>query len=670
MKNLNEPKKTILIMHYIKIIACLLVCTCFQTLYAKDYKLSSPDGTVVLTISVNDKITYSLVVDGHQVMDPSLLSMTLDNDIVLGDNPKMLRKNTRTVNQTLHPQLQVKTATVLDNFNELVLSFKGRYSLLFRAYNNGVAYRFKTNLKGEVIVKSEAAAFNFTEGTKVYFPRESEFFSHNERLYEYNALDTLSSKDLCSLPVLVESSIKTKLLVTETALLDYPGMWLTGETGNTLTATFPPYALEVKVDHVRWTDDRSIRNSKPADFIAKTSGNRSYPWRVICVSKEDGDLITNQLTYQLAEPSRIKDASWIKPGKVAWDWWNYNNIYGVDFEAGVNTETYKYYIDFAAKYGLEYIILDEGWYKLGDVLSVVPEMDIQALIDYGNKKNVGVILWVTWSSLDQKLDEALDIYQKWGAKGLKIDFMQRDDQWMVNYYERIADKCAKHELLVDYHGSYKPSGLRRTYPNVITREGVKGAENNKWADYITPEHNVTLPFIRMVAGPMDYTPGAMVNAQKENYNIVWNRPMSMGTRAHQVAMYTIFESPLQMLCDNPSNYLKEDETTKFIAQIPTVWDETKVLEAKIGAFLAVARKKASKWYVGAMNNEEARALDIDFSFLEAGSYIVEIFKDGINANRYASDYKRKVIQITNKDILNIQLASGGGWSAIISKMDN
>ncbi len=645
----------------------MFLYTCFQALCAKDCKLTSPDGTNVLTISVNDKITYTLIVDGIQVMDPSWMSMTVENKSILGANPKVVRKSIRLIDQILYPQLKVKSKEIRDYFNELTLTFKGNYSLIFRAYDNGVAYRFKTHFKNEITIINETATFNFHGDTNIYFPREKEFQSHNERLYEFGKLDTLSNKDLCSLPTLLTNG-ETKLLITETALLKYPGMWLTGAQGNTLKAKFPPFALEQKVDNRRWTDDRDIRVSKAADYIAKTEGKRTFPWRVICISKEDGDLITNQLTYQLAEPTRIDDASWIKPGKVAWDWWNYNNIYGVDFKAGVNTETYKYYIDFASKYGLEYIILDEGWYKLGDVLSVVPEMDIQELIDYGNKKNVGVILWVTWSSLDQKLEEALNTYEKWGAKGLKVDFMQRDDQWMVNYYERIAKACAEHKLLVDFHGSYKPSGLRRTYPNVITREGVKGAENNKWASYITPEHNLTLPFIRMVAGPMDYTPGAMVNAQKENFSIIWNRPMSMGTRAHQVAMYVVYESPLQMLCDNPSNYLREDETTKFIAQIPTVWDETKVLQAKIGKYLAVARREADKWYIGAMNNEEARELDIDFSFLEEGNYSVEIFKDGINANRYASDYKRVVKQITNKDVIRAQLASGGGWSAIISKL--
>ncbi|MEO9805106.1 MAG: glycoside hydrolase family 97 protein [Reichenbachiella sp.] len=638
-----------------------------DALLAKDYDLVSPDGAVKLTIAINDNITYSVLVDGKPIMDASTLSMTVGSGTVLGQNPQVIKENKRSVNQKLYPELRVKSQEIQDNFNELELVFKGRYSVTFRAYNNGVAYRFETSHKKELIVRSERAEINFSGNNNVYFPRESEFFSHNERLYEYNSLDTLSEKDLCSLPTLVESSDKIKLLVTETGLLDYPGMWLTGATGNTLQAVFPQAGLEEKVDHKRWTDDRSIRISKEADYIAKTEGARSFPWRIVCIAKNDADLITNQLTYQLAEPSRIKDPSWIKPGKVAWDWWNYNNIYGVDFEAGVNTDTYKYYIDFASKYGIEYIILDEGWYVLGDVLNIVPEVDVKELMRYGAEKNVGIVLWVTWSSLDQKLQEALDTFKAWGAKGLKVDFMQRDDQWMVNYYERIASECAKRELIVDFHGSYKPSGLRRTYPNVLTREGVKGAENNKWASYITPQHNLTLPFIRMVAGPMDYTPGAMINAQEENFRISWNRPMSMGTRCHQLAMYAIFESPLQMLCDNPSNYLREDESTAFLAQFPTVWDDTKVLEAKIGDYVALARRSGDSWYLGAMTDEKARTIAIDLSFLEDGNYNIEIFQDGVNAERYAQDYKRVVKNITNKDVIPASLANGGGWAAIITK---
>ncbi|CAL2095577.1 glycoside hydrolase family 97 protein [Tenacibaculum sp. 190524A02b] len=653
-----------------KLAYCLKICLFLFTQYivGQNYTLVSPNKTIRTIITVSEHISYSIWVDNNLVMDASRLSLTLDNGINLGKKPIIVTAKTDNVNQVLKPVLKVKSKEIQDIYNELTLTFKNKYLVRFRAYNNGIAYQFETKFKEDIIVKDEEATFNFTQNNKTYFPREAAFFSHNERLYEHNALDTLTTKDLASLPTLVSSKNNIKILLTETALLDYPGMWLTGNKSNSLKATFPKFVLKTKVNRFeRWKDDRSLKPIQTAPYIAKTKGTRTFPWRIIAIAKNDEDLITNQLSYQLAAPNKIKNTSWIQPGKVAWDWWNDNNIYGVDFKAGINTDTYKYYIDFAAKYGIEYIILDEGWYKLGNVLSIMPEVDVIELINYGKSKNVGLILWIAWSSLEQQLEKALDSYQKWGAKGIKVDFMQRDDQWMVTYYERVAKACADRELLVDFHGSYKPAGLRRTYPNVLTREGVKGAENNKWAKYITPTHNVTLPFIRMVAGPMDYTPGAMRNAHDANFKISWKRPMAKGTRAHQVAMYVVYESPLQMLCDSPSNYLKEDVTTKFIAQIPTIWDETKVLHAKLGEHIALARKYKDTWYIGAMTNETEKELTIDFSFLKKGTYKIEIFKDGTNADRNAVDYKLITKTITSKDTLTAKLAKGGGWSAIIKK---
>ena len=359
-------------------------------------------------------------------------------------------------------------------------------------------------------------------------------------------------------------------------------------------------------------------------------------------------------------------AIWIslKPGKVAWDWWNWNNIYGVDFRAGINTETYKYYIDFASKYGIEYVILDEGWYKLGNLLNVVPEINVEELVTHGKAKNVGIILWVIWKTLDDQLEEALDQFVKWGVKGIKVDFMQRDDQWMVNYYYKIAREAAKRHLVVDFHGAYKPTGLIRTYPNVLTSEGVRGLENSKWSkDDPSPGHNVTIPFIRMLAGPMDYTPGAMINATTEQFQPIFNRPMSQGTRCHQLAMYVVYESPLQMLCDSPSNYLRELECMEFLSRVPTVWDDTRVLDAKIGEYILLARKSGNDWYVGAMTNWTARELEVDFSFLDAGNYNIEIYQDGINADRNAMDYKKVVRTVAKNEKLNIHLAPGGGWIA-------
>ena len=530
-----------------------------------------------------------------------------------------------------------------------------------------MAYRFSTQLLGKVEVISEEAHINFSGNNKVLFPEEKSFISHNERLYLPMQLVEINPKQFASLPLLIDTT-NTKVVITETGLRDYPGLWLRGNSDSSLRAIFPNQVLksELKKD-----SDRNELITERAPYlsshqITKEQGGRDFPWRVFATSENDAKLLTNQLSYLLADELAI-DPSWIKPGQVAWDWWNANNIYGVDFDAGINTLTYKYYIDFAAKYGIEYIVLDEGWHHLDNVLNVVPEINVQEIIAYGKSKNVDVILWVIWKTLDEQLEHALDEFQKWGAAGIKVDFMQRDDQAMVNYYWQVAEQAAKRHLLVDFHGSYKPAGLRRAYPNVITREGVRGLEHNKWADYITAEHNLTLPFIRQLAGPMDYTPGAMVNAQAENFKIIFNRPMSKTTRVHQMAMYVVFESPLQMLADSPSNYLKEHESTEFISKVPTVWDDTIILSAKLSDHIILARKSGDDWFIGVMGNSEKREFSIDLSFLSSGEYLMESFADGINADHYASDYKKQSRQVNSASKVNITLAPSGGWVARISQ---
>ncbi len=441
-------------------------------------------------------------------------------------------------------------------------------------------------------------------------------------------------------------------------------MFLRGSGKNPfgLIGKFAGYPLEVKPK-----GDRDVPVSKHADFLAKVDGPRSFPWRVLIVAENDADLILSELIYKLASPLKLDDTGWIKPGKVAWDWWNANNIYGVDFKAGINTETYKYYIDFASKYGLQYINLDEGWYPPGKLLQVVEDINMEELVAYGNTKNVGVILWVTWKDLDENLDAALQKFANWGIKGIKVDFMQRDDQWMVDYYQRVAQKAAEKQMLVSYHGAYKPTGLSRAYPNVITYEGVMGMEQSKWGTDANPNNDLLLPFIRMVAGPMDYTPGAMKNATKSNFRTIGKEPMSSGTRCHQLAMYVVFESPLQMLADNPSNYYREPECMIFLKEVPTVWDDTKVLKAKVGDYLAVARRSGEKWFVGAMTNWAERDLDLNFNFLPEGNYKLRIWQDGANAHRHASDFKMLETNIQSGANLKIHLAPGGGWSAILTK---
>ena len=644
--------------------AITVILILFLSIYAnaKTYTLTSPDGKIEVKVETGTLVTYAVTMDGETVISPSAISMELDNGLKMGEQVKVRKVLRRSVDEMLTPVVARKYNRIRDHYNEMTLQFKGKYSLIFRAYDDGVAWRWATGLKGTVIVANEQAVFNFPEDHYIWFPEEESMHSHQEREYKYIHLSAITPSRFCSTGTLVDLGKGKKVYISEADLHDYPGMFLMGIKENPygLKGKFAAYPLETEQ-----TNDRNVIVTKYAPYLAKTSGNRTFPWRVVIITREDKDLVQTEMIWKLARPLELKDVSWIKPGKVAWDWWNALNVYGVDFKSGVNTDTYKYFIDFAHDYGLEYIILDEGWYELDDVLKIRENVDLPAILRHAKEKNVGVILWVTWKALDDQLDKALEQFEQWGVKGIKVDFMQRDDQWMVDYYWRIARKAAEHHLLVDYHGAYKPTGLRRAYPNVITREGVAGLEQDKWGEKANPEHDVTLPFIRMVAGPMDYTPGAMINATKKNFRPVWDKPMSQGTRCHQLAMYVIYESPLQMLADSPSNYMKEIDAMDFLTPVPTVWDTTLVLDAKVSDYILMARKTGNKWYLGAMTDWDARNLKVDFGFLPDGNYTLEIWQDGINADRYASDYKRITKAVSKNTKLDIHLAPGGGWVGVI-----
>lgn len=646
-----------------KYVILLLFILFMNQLIAKDYSINSPSDRLLVKVTVNEKIHYSVFLKGKEIIAASPISMTLENE-VLGENAKVQKDKTFSVNKEIIPVVARKNARIRDVYNQLTLSFKD-YNLHFRAYDEGVAYRWEVTKKGQLKVMNELATFTFPADHKVWFPEEESMFSHQERSYLDVKLSEITPDRFASTGLLVDAGNNVKVYISESDLItDYAGMFLQGckENPYRLVGKFAGVVLEEE----RRTD-RDVAPVKYADYIAELEGPKSFPWRAMIISEEDKELVQSELIYKLAPENVLEDTGWIKPGKVAWDWWNALNVYGVDFESGVNNATYKYYIDFAAKYGLDYIILDEGWYHLNDIMHVKDEIDVQELVDYGKDKDVGVILWVVWKALDDKLTEALDQFEAWGVKGIKIDFMQRDDQWMVNFYEKIARECAKRHLLVDYHGAYKPVGLNRMYPNVISYEGVKGMENCKWSNQPDPDHNLLLPFIRMVAGPMDYTPGAMINKNKENFRDVFTEPMSPGTRCHQLGMYVVFESPLQMLSDNPSNYYREPEAMEFLKEVPSVWDETKVLDAKVGEYILVARRKGETWYVGAMTDWSPRAMDLDLSFLPDGNYKMEIWKDGVNADRHASDFKQEKQNVTRSSKIKINMAPGGGWAAIISK---
>jgi alpha-glucosidase len=624
------------------------------------YSLTSPNGKIEIIVGTGERITYNVLLGGKALLQDGTLSLGIDQ-LTLGLRPVVKNAKQSSVDRLIQPVVRQKFAAIRESYNELRLEMDGGYAVVFRAYNEGAAYRFEAMLGGsEVKVHGEEAGFNFAGDYSVYYPKEDSFFSHNERRFIRLPLKGITAETIASLPAVVDAGDGVKIAICESDVEDYPGMWLRGGGSNGLSATFPPYPLKQELQR-----DRDYKVTQSADYIAKTSGTRAFPWRLLGIAERDGDLLTNQLVYLLAKPSQVADTTWIKPGKVAWDWWNANNIYGVDFKAGINTQTYKYYIDFAAKYGIEYIILDEGWYRLGNLLEVVPEMNIEELVAYGRQKNVGIILWAVWKTLDDQFEPALNQFQRWGVKGIKVDFMQRDDQPVINFYHRLCREAARRKLLVDFHGGIRPAIMTRTWPNLISTEGVQGMEHLKWSDVSDPEHNVTIPFTRMFMGPMDYTPGAMLNASKGSFAPIFQRPMSMGTRCHQLAMYVVYESPLQMLADSPSNYLREPEAMEFLGPVPTAWDETKVLDGRIGEYVMVARRKDREWYIGAMTNWTSRELEIDFSFLPEGSFRMVAYQDGVNAKRYGSDYKQVKSQVNKTAKVKIKLAEGGGWAARI-----
>ena len=624
----------------------------------RSFSLKSPDAATVLTLDIGERVTYAVAHRGKSLLTASPISLTLPTRI-LGRGSRVATSSERQVRGSTRPVAPTKSAVVQDRFNELRVRFQEGFALELRAYDNGVAYRWILDLPDSATVMSEQATFNVPGRAVAVAGMDSSFMTHQEAVYKRVSIDTLKGARRALLPLLVSLEGGTKIAITESSLEDYAGMYLVaGDSAGSLVGFFPPVALQEEA-----RNDRNVFVTRSADYIAKISGRRSLPWRIVMIADEDRQLLENSLAYLLAPPSQLSDVSWIKPGKVSWDWWNANNVRGVSFRAGVNNDTYKFYIDFASKYGLSYIVLDEGWYKLGDLLTQVPAIDVAALVKYGQERNVGVILWASWHTLEDQLIPALDLYQQWGVRGIKVDFMQRDDQRIVNYYWRVAREAAKRHLLVDFHGAHKPAGLQRAWPNVLTFEGVHGLENDKWATDVTPEHDVTIPFTRMLAGPMDYTPGAMRNAQPGQFRAIFDHPMSMGTRAHQLGMYVVYESPLQMLADDPSEYLREPETMEFLSAVPTVWDETHALAAEVGSYVLVARRHGAEWYVGGMTNGTARTLTLDLSFLGSGRFTLDSWSDGINADRNASDVRKESRVVTGGDRVEVKLAPGGGYAA-------
>jgi len=644
------------------LITWILLLASFK-LFSAGIELTSPNKSIKIVVDLKDRVKYSVSFNGDPFINDAYLQLTLDQ-AKLGTNARLLKKQVTVVNSSSSPIVPLKNSTINNHYNLLRLDFKGDYSIEFRAYNDGIAYRFLTNKKDSITVLNEDAHIVFNQKVKTSYLETGGFKTSYEILYRQNELGKVDKSKMSVLPILFDNG-KYKALFSEADLYDYPCLFVKAIDDQTIDAAFPKVPLAFGED-----GDRSKKILKQADYIAKTAGTRSFPWRFLVITDKDEQLAANEMVYKLSTPNQLSDTKWIKPGQVTWEWWHNAYVYGVDFKSGYNQDTYKYYIDFASKFGIPYIIMDEGWAKTTlNPFEPNPNINLQELIAYGKSKNVKIVLWFTWLAVENNFN-IFETLEKWGIAGVKIDFMDRSDQWMVNYYTRVAKEAAKHHILVDFHGAFKPAGLEVAYPNVLSYEGVIGMEQNIGGGLATPNNNLYLPFIRNAVGPMDYTPGAMRSAHKKDYKPSWVNTMSIGTRAHQLAMYVVFESGFQMLADNPFNYLREPEITSFITSVPVTWDETKVLNGRVGEYIVKAKRKGEKWFLGAMGNDQSHDLKIEASFLKANvKYQIILIQDGINADFQAMDFKRIVKPIKAGDIIDIKMVKDGGYVAVIEPIE-
>lgn len=651
-------------LRYFKNITLVLLCMASLTSYAGNtLSVKSPDGKLKVQISLDKDISCNISSDDHDLLTCNRLGLELENSY-LGINPRLTRSKVRSFNSQITPVIPLKYSSISNDYNELILSFKGGYSLEFRAYNEGIAYRFVTTLKDKsLFVINESFNLHFPLDYTLHLQQPGNFKTAYEEAYTHLKSSEWMERDkMSTLPILIDTSSAYKILFAEANVSDYPRMFVKGDGKNGVESIFPKVPLEFGED-----GDRSLKILKEAEYIAHTSSTREFPWRYFVIADRDEKLIENTMSCKLSPSSIIDDPSWIKPGQASWEWWNEASPYGADvnFVSGYNLDTYKYYIDFAAKFGIPYIIMDEGWaLSTTDPYTPNPEVDVHEIIRYGKEKNVGVVLWLTWLTVENNFD-LFKTFQTWGVKGVKIDFMDRSDQWMVNFYERVAQEAAKHKLFVDFHGSFTPAGLEYKYPNILSYEGVRGMEQMQGC---YPDNSLFFPFIRNAVGAMDYTPGAMFSMQPDRYSAQRPNSGSIGTRAYQMALFVVFESGLQMLADNPTLYYRNEDCTKFITQVPVTWDETKALMAEIGQVAVVAKRKNSQWFIGGITNDSkpTRELILHFDFLdEDKTYTMTYFEDGINAGLQAMDYRKKEIQVKKGDSFTVTLVRNGGFAAVL-----
>lgn len=643
----------------LQIICCLLA---LNVQAQKNIELFSPDGNIKLALNISDEISYTISCEDVILLENNRLQLELNNE-VLGEHPHLQGQRKWNVKEMLNPVVPLKFSTIENEYSQLLLDFKGGYSLEFRAFNDGIAYRFIMKKRGNIEIMNEVMQLNFPSECQLHLQQTGGFKTAYEEPYLHlKSGDVRLESTMATLPLLLSYPQKYSILLGETEVFDYPCMFVKGGEKNCVRAVFPKVPIQFEED-----GDRSMKILEEAAYIARTTGKREFPWRYFVIAKEDKQLVENTMSCRLSSGCSLLETSWIKPGQASWEWWNDAAPYGpdVNFVSGYNLETYKYYIDFASKYGIRYIIMDEGWAKsTRDPYTPNAKVDVHELIRYAEKKNVGIVLWLTWLTVENNMD-LFKTFSEWGVKGVKIDFMDRSDQWMMNFYERVAAEAAKYKLFVDFHGSVSPKGLEYKYPNVLSYEGVRGMEQMGGA---TPDNSIFMPFMRNAVGAMDYTPGAMLSMQPNVYCSQRPNSASIGTRAYQLALFVIFESGLQMLADNPTLYYRNADCTEFITRVPVTWDETKVLDARIGEYLIVAKRKGEKWFIGGMTNNRnsERIFEISLDFLnEDRGYKMVAFEDGINANRQAMDYKRYERSVNKKDKIVIRLARNGGFAALI-----
>lgn len=642
-------------------LSLLIFAACLQ---AQTHAFRSPNGRLEVTINTGARLEYNVRYAEKPLLDSCRIAMTLTDGRTLGHQPRLRKQERRSVRDTIVPVVPEKRARIPDVFEELTLHFQGNYTVVFRAYDDGVAYRFATALPDSITIMQEDAIFRFAGAPSVTYPAvwkrpdADSFHTSFEAPYKTCRLDTMPG-DLAFSPVLLSTEGLPHVLITESDLLGYPGMFLRKGAGASLRGVFAPFPKHIEVTTGEFPQ-QIVTDREP--WIARCAGARTYPWRVIVVAPEDADLVRSDLVYRLATPNRLPDAPWIRPGTSTEEWIIGSNIYGVPFVAGINTNTYKYYIDFAARFGLEYVMLDAGWSDVKDLFRIMPGMNIDTIAAYARSKNVGLILWTLSMTLDRQLDSAMQQFQRWGVRCIMTDFMDRDDQHMVQFYERIAEVTAKYKIMVMFHGAFKPAGLQRTYPHLITREAALGSEFNIWSDLVTPRHDLLLPFIRQASGPMDYEPGILDNATQKTFRSIGEKVMTQGTRAHQLALFIAYESPLQMFSGNPSKGYEEPAFMELLGSLPTVWDETHIIEAKIGERLVLARRRGDNWYLAAINDWTPVETSVALDFLPAGArFRATICADGVNAHRYASDYTISAFLVDATDRFAVRLAPGGGW---------